>query len=328
MAPFPDYPVPADEEERLRTLERVLLLDRPADEHLDRITELAAAILDKPIALISLVDQERQWFLSRQGLDATETPREMAFCAHAIADCKPLVVPDASLDPRFNSNPLVLEDPSIRFYAGMPLLAANGQPLGTICVIDRQPGSFSDRQLHLLQLLAAQVTREVAMREMSSRCALTGLFHRAPFLFLAGKEFERARRTGTSLALVSVAAPHLQTAAELSGQEAVERLLIELGDNLRASTTPADLLGRVGSDQFSLLLVEADAERACQVCNALQARQAVSADSNAPQRPLRFAITSLQPDDTSFVELLIRAENSLFLARSGGATGLNALGRS
>lgn len=229
MAPFPDYPLPADEEERLRTLERVLLLDKPADEHLDRITELAAAILDKPIALISLVDQHRQRFLSRQGLDALETPRELAFCAHAVAGREPLVVPDASLDPRFSTNPLVLGDPSIRFYAGMPLLAPNGQPLGTLCVIDRQPGNLSDQQLHLLQLLAAQVTREVALREMSSHCLLTGLFHRAPFLFLAGKEFERARRTDTSLALVSVAAPHLESAAKSAGQDAVERLLIGLG---------------------------------------------------------------------------------------------------
>ena len=106
MAPFPDCPLPADEEDRLRTLERVLLLDQPADEHLDRITELAAAILDKPIALISLVDRQRQWFLSRQGLDALETPRELAFCAHAIAGREPLVVPDASLDPHLSTNPL------------------------------------------------------------------------------------------------------------------------------------------------------------------------------------------------------------------------------
>lgn len=207
---------------------------------------------------------------------------------------------------------------SIRFYAGMPLLATNGQPLGTLCVIDRQPGTLSDQQLHLLQLLAAQVTREVALREMSSHCLLTGLFHRAPFLFLAGKEFERARRTDTSLALVSVAAPHLQSAAKNAGQDAVERLLIELGENLRASTTAADLLGRVGSDQFSLLLVDADAERARQVCDNLQTRLASSAVCAAPQRPQRCAISWLLPADSSIVELLIRAENSLFLARSGG----------
>lgn len=173
--------------------------------------------------------------------------------------------------------------------------------------------------MHLLQLLAAQVTREVALRELGSHCLLTGLFHRAPFLFLAGKEFERARRTGTALALVSVAAPHLQSAAKSAGQDAVERLLIELGEDLRATTTAADLLGRVGSDQFSLLLVDADAERARQVCDNLQTRLASSAVCAAPQRPQRCAISWLLPADSSIVELLIRAENSLFLARSGGS---------
>ncbi len=176
MTPFPDYPTPADEEERLRSLERTLLLDSESDADLDRITTLASETLDTPIALISLVDRERQWFLSRVGLEASQTPRSMAFCAHAITQCSTLVVPDALDDPRFNTNPLVVSEPKIRFYAGAQLRPQDGKPLGTLCVIDRTPRQFSPRQLRWLQLFSEQVSREIELRQRLARCPITGFF--------------------------------------------------------------------------------------------------------------------------------------------------------
>lgn len=114
------YPVPADEGLRLRELQRHQLLDHDGDQHFDRIVKLASTIFDMPIALISLVDHDRQWFLSREGLEVSETPREVAFCAHTIAGNEVMVVPDALQDERFSSNPFVLSPPGIRFYAGAP----------------------------------------------------------------------------------------------------------------------------------------------------------------------------------------------------------------
>ena len=136
---YPDYPVPHDELQRLRDLERQGVLDHPGDEHFDRLVGLTATVLEAPIALISLVDRDRQWFLAHHGLDARQTPRSMAFCAHAIAGDETLVVADASEDQRFNTNPLVTGEPRIRFYAGAPLQSRDGHNLGTLCVIDRQP---------------------------------------------------------------------------------------------------------------------------------------------------------------------------------------------
>jgi GAF domain-containing protein len=154
MTPYPDYPIPADEEQRLRALRRFAVLDSPADPHFDRIVELASEVLGVPIALVSLVDRNRQWFLARHGLAVQETPRTMAFCAHAIAAEQLLEVPDALEDERFNTNPLVLDQPKVRFYAGAPLRSSEGHHLGTLCVIDRKPRQLNPHQRVMLQLMA------------------------------------------------------------------------------------------------------------------------------------------------------------------------------
>jgi hypothetical protein len=127
------------EEQRLRELERYGVIGSASDEHFDRIVSLAASILHTPMAAISLVEADRQWFLAHQGLQVSETPREMAFCAHAIAGDGVLVVPDASTDERFRTNPLVVSEPHIRFYAGAPLQTPAGHNLGTLCLLDHQP---------------------------------------------------------------------------------------------------------------------------------------------------------------------------------------------
>lgn len=158
-------PTPPDETERLNLLHALDLLDTPAEPVFDRITRLAAQILNVPIALVSLVDTDRQWFKSRVGLEATETPREVAFCAHAIMQTAPMIVPDAMQDVRFKSNPLVTGDPNIRFYAGVPLRTAGGLAIGTLCAIDSKPRLLSADETNILIDLAALVSKEVQLRE-------------------------------------------------------------------------------------------------------------------------------------------------------------------
>jgi len=129
---------PEDEEARQRAVEESGLLDAAGDPALAAIVREAAALFDTPIAAISIIDRERQYFPAKIGLDASETPRAASFCAHAMLDCgQPLCIADATADARFAGNPLVLSAPDIRFYLGMPLVAENGQPLGALCVIDR-----------------------------------------------------------------------------------------------------------------------------------------------------------------------------------------------
>ncbi|WP_418514794.1 PAS domain S-box protein [Delftia sp. PS-11] len=158
-------PAPLDEAERLRLLHALNILDTAAEPAFDRITRLAARMLGVPIALISLVDAERQWFKSRVGVDISQVPREVAFCSYAILQQEPMIVNDALRDERFVKNPLVLGNPCIRFYAGVPLRSMKGFAIGTLCAIDTVPRELSEDDKNILIDLAGLASKEIQMRE-------------------------------------------------------------------------------------------------------------------------------------------------------------------
>ena len=155
---------PRDESERLEALLRYEILDTEADRKYDDLTLLARHICDTPIALISFVDAERQWFKSRIGLTTSQTPRAVSFCGHAILEEDVMVVPDAAADERFADNPMVTGEPGIRFYAGAPLVTPEGRALGTLCVLDRKPRELKAVQLEALRALARQVVAQLELR--------------------------------------------------------------------------------------------------------------------------------------------------------------------
>ncbi len=158
-------PTPADEELRLAALEKYHVLDTPPEIAYDDIAFLASQICGTPIAAISLIDRDRQWFKSKVGFDVAETPREVAFCAHAIVDpSRSLIVEDAREDDRFRQNPLVTGDFAIRFYAGAPLVTSEGHALGTLCVIDREPRRFTEKARQALEVLSREVVSQLELR--------------------------------------------------------------------------------------------------------------------------------------------------------------------
>jgi GAF domain-containing protein len=164
-------PLPTNEAERLAALKEYHILDTGTEQSYDDIATLAAHICEVPIAMISLVDEARQWFKSRLGVEQQQTSREVAFCAHAILQNEPFIVRDATTDQRFADSALVTGEPHIRFYAGFPLINPEGLALGTLCVIDRQPRQLSAEQLKTMQALSRQVMALLELRRVSARLA-------------------------------------------------------------------------------------------------------------------------------------------------------------
>ncbi len=160
-------PLPPSEERRLATLAAYEIMDTLPESQVDDITRLAATICGVPIALVGLIDRDRQWYKSAQGLDGTEASRDLTFCSHALLSPDTMIIEDALLDVRFHDNPYVTGDPPVRFYAGAPLIVANGECIGTLCVIDRQPRTLSEQQIDALRTLARHVVTYLELRRKS-----------------------------------------------------------------------------------------------------------------------------------------------------------------
>jgi len=156
-------PIPADDKERLAALRALLILDTPPEERFDKIVQFAATEFDMPIALLSLIDENRQWFKAIVGLDVCETGRDISFCGHAILQPDIFVIPDARADERFADNPIVTGEPYVIFYAGAPLQLASGFTVGTLCLIDHKP-----RQLDATELAILTTLRDLLLEEMEA----------------------------------------------------------------------------------------------------------------------------------------------------------------
>ncbi|MBS7457317.1 EAL domain-containing protein [Coralloluteibacterium stylophorae] len=252
-----DTPPPLGEQERLRILRELCILDTPDDPALDRVCELAAALFEVPIVLVSLVDEHRQWFKARVGLGARQTPRGQAFCAHALDRTDALVVPDAACDPRFAANPLVTSAPHIRFYAGWPLRTAEGAVLGTLCLIDRVPRhDFGAPAQALLEKLAALVlTRIHTLRSFGHSDRLTGLPNRLRF---AEEVLHRSRNAGMrpgALALLAIdvcGTSYFGNMSRALGYAYGEQYLLRAQARLAAALPPGTPLYRIDTTCFAL----------------------------------------------------------------------------
>ena len=328
MSPYPDYPVPADEEQRLRALRRFAVLDTPSDPHFDRIVELASQVIGVPIALISLVDQDRQWFLARHGLEVQETPRTMAFCAHAIVENELLEVPDALDDARFSSNPLVLHAPKVRFYAGVPLQSEEGHNLGTLCVIDQKPRVLEPRQRAILKMMADLVMRELELRQRSMQCPVTGLYNRSVFFRFGQQEFDRAHVEGVALALFNFDVDNFRQINIRWGHQAGDKVLLDLCTIAQKRLSQQDLFGRIGDEEFSILLVDSSSSRAMQLAEEI--REAIASmtgifDHSDYHPNISGGITAVVDADQSFADLFYRADQALYLAKGNGRNQIAAL---
>ncbi|WP_150621551.1 GGDEF domain-containing protein [Pandoraea horticolens] len=317
-----------DEAERLAALRRYEILDTPPEPAFDRIVRLASHVLGTPIVLISLIDETRQWFKARQGIDAAQTPRSMAFGAHAILGDDVLVVPDARADRRFADNPLVTGEPNIRFYAGAPLRTPEGHCLGTLCVIDRRARTLDNEKRALLADLSALVVDELELRrvnrvlgDMAMRDGLTAALNRRAFLIQAERQFATARAQQRRLSVLMLDIDHFKRVNDTWGHAIGDRVIVELTLVLRATLRKGTVIGRLGGEEFAVLLPEADAQRAMQASERLLTAIG-SASVPGPNGPVRISasigISSLAVDDADFGTLLQRTDRALYAAKQAG----------
>ena len=249
---------PNNEALRIQTLRELNVLDTSPEERFDRLTRLAKRLFNVPIALVSLVDADRQWFKSCVGLDVSETSRDISFCGHAILGDQILTVPDAGLDERFHDNPLVVGAPGIRFYAGCPLTVSNGSKLGTLCLIDIKPRDLDDEDRALLRDLARMAEQELAAVQMASMDELTLLSNRRGFEALARHALGVCKRLEKPATLLFFDLNDFKQINDTSGHAEGDGALKTFADVLRIAFRESDVIGRLGGDEFVALLTAAD----------------------------------------------------------------------
>lgn len=255
--------IPQNEAERLQALKRYQLLDTAPEDAFEQMTRLARNLFNVPIALISIVDKDRQWFKSASGISASETCRKHAFCAHAILQDDTFVVNDALEDDRFRENPLVTSDPYIRFYAGAQLVTHEGFPLGTLCIIDQKPRMFFDEDLSLLRSLADLVTNEIELRsatgnQLEEKCFLnrdeiTGAYNRRAFKKLLRSECARSRRHKESMSLAILALDAPAKAIRDTDANAEQALIKYVHSILKSQLRSVDIVARISNSKFAII---------------------------------------------------------------------------
>ncbi|MEK7270048.1 MAG: sensor domain-containing diguanylate cyclase [Planctomycetota bacterium] len=284
-------PLPPDEKERLAALRKLGLLDTPAEDRFDRITRIAKRMFGTPVAYLALVDAERQWFKSIQGLDAVETTRGVSFCGHAILKEEPTLIPDARKDARFSDNPLVTGPPHIRFYAGQPLKGPSGHRIGTLCVVDRAPRMLAPSEIQVLGDLARIAEDEIRMGQLSEAQQslldenavlrreslmdpLTRGWNRRAIERILDMEWARTRRDRSSLGLLMADVDHFKKVNDTHGHPAGDQVLREVAARIRSTLRSSDAAGRFGGEEFLVVLPGCDELAAKEAGERLRARLA------------------------------------------------------
>ena len=336
---MPACPIPVDESLRQQTLDEMNLLDTPAEHYLDTLVRLTQDLVKVDTVLISLIDQDRQWFKARIGLDATETKRDVSFCGYAILGEDTLLVPDATLDERFADNPLVLGPPYIRFYAGRPLRAGNGQAIGTLCMIDPRPRGMTAAQQANFRDLATlaegylqlrsliQSTRDLRVEmDREQRKALldplTQLWNRGALHAFQERECRLARESHAQLGVLYADLDHFKSINDRHGHAGGDQVLRECAQRLRAALRPDDLLVRQGGEEFVALLKVKDGEELQRVAERVR-EQINHAPVPLAGGPLPVTLSigcTLRAGEEPIDQALERADVALYSAKQAGRT--------
>lgn len=259
---------------RLEKLEEYDILDTPNEESFDRVARLISQIFGVEIGIVSMIDGHRQWYKAIQGLVARETSLSESFCRYTLQGDTATVVPDATLDPRFADNPMVTGGPRIRFYAGVPLRTRDGFNLGTLCAIDSKPREFGSKDIAILEDLARVVIHDLELSQQAAVDTLTGTLSRVAFKAEARRHIALAGRSGEDLALICFDIDHFKTINDTHGHATGDRVLTAVAEVCREHLRGSDLIGRLGGEEFAILLPKTDLDGGVLVAGKL--REAVA----------------------------------------------------
>jgi len=307
---------PGNEHQRLGSLRSLHLLDSHPEERFDRLTRLARRVFDVPVALVSLVDVDRQWFKSCQGLSVKETPRDVSFCGHAILGEQIMQVPDAALDERFHDNPLVTGAPHIRFYAGCPLKAGDGSNIGTLCLLDTRPRALDAEEKSLLHDLAAMAEREIAAQQLARVDDLTQVANRRGFEALAEHSLNMCKRLGSPATLLFFDLNDFKAVNDTYGHAEGDRALVAFAQVLRGALREMDVVARLGGDEFVALLLGSNGASGELIEHRLA--EAVARRNAGQDLPyvLRYSVGRVEYDPArheSIKRLLADADRAMYL---------------
>lgn len=252
--------IPKDEQKRIEKLRALNILDTSAEERFDRLTRLAKRIFKADISIITLIDSDRQWFKSTTDTQIfpSEISRDISFCAHTILDDTIMVVEDASKDERFKANPIVINDPKIRFYAGYPLRMNDGSALGALCVLDSKPRRFCADDLQMLKDLGAMAEQEIAVVKSATLDELTKIANQKGFIEFASHSYIVSKRKGVQCSVLLFSLNNLERINEKLGQAEFKRVLLSFKDLLKVVFRDSDIFGRIDSNEFAVFMLDSD----------------------------------------------------------------------
>jgi diguanylate cyclase (GGDEF)-like protein len=312
---------PSNEAARIALLRSLDILDTPPDERFDRLTRLAKRLFDVPIATVSLVDSDRQWFKSCIGLSVTETPRDISFCGHTILDDELLVIEDAQADPRFFDDPLVTGDLHLRFYAGCPLTLRNDVRVGAICIVDTKPRTLDEADRGLLRDLGHIAERELEVLQLAATDDLTGLSNRRGFEALGRHLLQLCKRAGSRASMLFFDLNGFKQINDGYGHTEGDMAIVGFANVLRASMRETDVLARLGGDEFVALVVGAEEGTETHIIERV--RSGVARYNLEQQRgyELRFSVGVAPFDmtkDQSIAEMITVADHAMYVNKRAG----------
>lgn len=304
--------IPKDEQDRLETLRSLSILDTPAEERFDRLTRMAKRMFGVPIALVSLVDENRQWFKSCVGLGVSETSRDISFCGHAILGNDIFVIPNTQEDKRFADNPLVTSDPNIRFYAGCPLIL-NGCKLGTLCIIDQKPRNLEKDDIEALKDLASMVECELAAIQMATLDELTKISNRRGFMMLAQRSLSLCARQKIPAALVFIDLDNFKPINDKFGHAEGDWALIAFASQMKSAFRDSDLFARLGGDEFVVLLTNTSKQQAEEIIGKFSCslKKCNQEESRGYDIAFSYGIVEFNPEKYCAIEDLLAVGDSL-----------------